>query len=154
MIWDMISRIAQMIGLQAENAESLQVIRYAQGQKYNKHTDAYNPTNERGRAACRDGGNRIVTALIYLSEVEAGGETGFINLRFVSTTRTPRSTLGTALPAADLGFWRWPRACVSRMCSPRGGGCCSSTTAMRARAPCTRTRCTRASQSSPARSAQ
>jgi len=81
-IWGVISRIAEMIGLEAENAESLQVIRYAQGQKYNKHTDAYDPTNERGRNACRDGGNRIVTALIYLSEVEAGGETGFINMRF------------------------------------------------------------------------
>ena len=57
------------------------MIRYGVGQRYNKHTDAYDPTNARGINACRDGGNRMVTALIYLTEVAEGGETGFINMR-------------------------------------------------------------------------
>ena len=104
-VFAVIERVANFVGLPVENAESLQVIRYAEGQRYNKHTDAYDPTNERGKNACQDGGNRVLvsvpdafcsllltlpphtrflsrqTALIYLSEVEEGGATGFINLR-------------------------------------------------------------------------
>eukprot|EP01044_Picomonas_judraskeda_P010059 COSAG03_NODE_1270_length_4382_cov_7.711347_2_plen_173_part_00 len=59
-----VSKIASLVGIPLENAESLQVIRYELGQKYNKHCDAYDPSNERGRNACKDGGNRLVTALV------------------------------------------------------------------------------------------
>ena len=80
-VHNVIAKIAAVVGIPPENAESLQVIRYEMGQRYNKHCDAYDPGNQRGRNACKDGGNRVVTALIYLTDVEKGGGTGFTNLR-------------------------------------------------------------------------
>jgi prolyl 4-hydroxylase len=57
------------------------VIHYTIGQEYRKHWDAYNPLNERGKRATASGGNRVVTALMYLTDVDEGGGTGFINMR-------------------------------------------------------------------------
>ena len=82
LVHSVVNKIATVVGIPVENAESLQVIKYELGQKYNKHCDAYDPGNQRGRNACQDGGNRVVTALIYLTDVEKGGGTGFTNLRF------------------------------------------------------------------------
>ncbi|MCA9714668.1 MAG: 2OG-Fe(II) oxygenase [Myxococcales bacterium] len=73
-------RVAALVGLPAENAESMQVIRYSPGQEYRHHFDAYNLGSERGRRCCSRGGQRLVTTLIYLSDVEEGGCTGFPRL--------------------------------------------------------------------------
>jgi hypothetical protein len=52
------------------------------GQRYNRHADAYQPLSDRGKRAMGFSGNRIITALFYLSPVARGGSTGFANLKF------------------------------------------------------------------------
>jgi prolyl 4-hydroxylase len=76
-----VERVANLIGLPSENAEKLQVIHYQEGQRYNRHADAYQPLSDRGKRAMGHAGNRMVTALFYLSDVKAGGGTGFSNLK-------------------------------------------------------------------------
>lgn len=73
-------RLADLVGLPLANAESFQIIRYEVGQEYRPHFDAYDLTTERGQRCCERGGQRMVTLLGYLSEVEAGGETVFPRL--------------------------------------------------------------------------
>ncbi len=73
-------RIADIIGLPIENAESLQVIRYDAGQEYRAHFDAYDLDTERGQRCCQRGGQRLITTLGYLTPVEEGGSTRFPKL--------------------------------------------------------------------------
>ena len=58
----------------SENGESIQVLRYELGQKYEPHFDYFfDPVNT------QQGGHRYATVLMYLSDVEEGGETIFPN---------------------------------------------------------------------------
>jgi len=75
-----VERIAAQVGLPRTHAESLQVIHYERGQEYRPHFDAYDLSTEKGQRYCARGGQRLVTALAYLSDVPAGGETGFPRL--------------------------------------------------------------------------
>ncbi|KAF5790939.1 putative procollagen-proline 4-dioxygenase [Helianthus annuus] len=65
-------RIADFTFLPVEHGEGLQVLHYEVGQKYEPHydyfQDEYNTQN---------GGQRMATVLMYLSDVEEGGETVF-----------------------------------------------------------------------------
>ena len=63
-------RIAAMTGIAVNQGEPLQVLRYAPGQQYRLHSDALP-----GAA-----NQRIATAIIYLNEGFAGGETVFPDL--------------------------------------------------------------------------
>ncbi len=75
-----IDRYAERVGLPASHAESFQVIRYGQGQEYRAHFDAYDLRTARGQRCTARGGQRLVTTLTYLCDVEAGGGTGFPRL--------------------------------------------------------------------------
>lgn len=55
------------------NGEDIQVLRYQNGQKYGDHFDYFDPKVP----GSMDSGNRIATVLMYLSDVEFGGETCF-----------------------------------------------------------------------------
>ncbi|CAJ2642899.1 probable prolyl 4-hydroxylase 3 [Trifolium pratense] len=65
-------RIADFTFIPVENGEGLQVLHYGVGEKYEPHydyfLDAFNTKN---------GGQRVATVLMYLSDVEEGGETVF-----------------------------------------------------------------------------
>lgn len=65
-------RIADFTFIPEEHGEGIQILHYEVGQKYEPHydyfLDAYNSQN---------GGQRLATLLMYLSDVEAGGETVF-----------------------------------------------------------------------------
>ncbi|CAI0461992.1 unnamed protein product [Linum tenue] len=65
-------RIADFTFIPVEHGEGLQILHYEVGQKYEPHfdyfMDDYNTKN---------GGQRIATILMYLSDVEEGGETVF-----------------------------------------------------------------------------
>ncbi|XP_011014780.1 PREDICTED: probable prolyl 4-hydroxylase 10 [Populus euphratica] len=71
-IRDIEKRIADFSFIPAEHGEGLQILHYEVGQKYEPHfdylMDDYNTEN---------GGQRIATVLMYLSDVEEGGETVF-----------------------------------------------------------------------------
>ena len=73
-------RIADIVGLPLENAESMQVIHYGPDQEYRPHFDAFNLSLPKGQRAAKWGGQRLVTALVYLNNVEAGGATHFPKL--------------------------------------------------------------------------
>nr|KAJ0206374.1 hypothetical protein LSAT_V11C500247360 [Lactuca sativa] len=65
-------KIATWTFLPKENGEDMQVLRYEHGQKYDPHFDYFtDPVN------VAHGGHRIATVLMYLSDVEEGGETVF-----------------------------------------------------------------------------
>ncbi|KAF3679316.1 putative prolyl 4-hydroxylase 7 [Capsicum annuum] len=65
-------RIADFTFIPVEHGEGLQILHYEVGQKYEPHydyfSDEFNTVN---------GGQRIATVLMYLSDVEEGGETVF-----------------------------------------------------------------------------
>ena len=73
-------RIADIVGLPLENAESMQIIHYGPEQEYRPHFDAFNLSLARGQKAAQWGGQRLVTALVYLNTVEGGGATQFPKL--------------------------------------------------------------------------
>ncbi|KAB2040880.1 hypothetical protein ERO13_D02G098800v2 [Gossypium hirsutum] len=75
-ISDIEKRIAEYSFIPIEHGEGLQVLHYEVGQKYEPHfdyfVDEYNT---------RHGGQRLATMLMYLSDVEEGGETIFPNAK-------------------------------------------------------------------------
>lgn len=66
------SRIAAWTFLPKENGEAMQILHYEHGQKYEPHWDYFHD-----EANQKLGGHRIATVLMYLSDVEKGGETVF-----------------------------------------------------------------------------
>lgn len=65
-------RIADFTFIPAENGEGLQVLHYEVGQKYEPHYDYF-----MDEFNTKNGGQRIATVLMYLTDVEEGGETVF-----------------------------------------------------------------------------
>ncbi|XP_057723497.1 probable prolyl 4-hydroxylase 10 [Arachis stenosperma] len=65
-------RIADFTFIPVEQGEGLQVLHYEVGQKYEPHYDYF-----LDEFNTQNGGQRIATVLMYLSDVEEGGETVF-----------------------------------------------------------------------------
>ncbi|PCI79128.1 MAG: 2OG-Fe(II) oxygenase [SAR86 cluster bacterium] len=86
-------RIAEIVGNGLEYAESLQVIHYAQNEQYAPHYDAWDKASERGQRCMAKGGQRMVTCLFYLNDVEEGGGTSFPNLDMEIRARKGRMVL-------------------------------------------------------------
>lgn len=73
-------RIDDLMGLPAENGETLQGQRYTPGQQYKAHCDWFYTSEAHWKQQKRHGGQRCWTAMIYLNDVEEGGETLFTNI--------------------------------------------------------------------------
>ncbi|XP_030950817.1 probable prolyl 4-hydroxylase 3 [Quercus lobata] len=69
---DIEKRIADFTFIPVEHGEGLQVLHYEAGQKYDAHFDYF-----LDEFNTKNGGQRIATLLMYLSDVEEGGETVF-----------------------------------------------------------------------------
>ncbi|KAF8022654.1 hypothetical protein BT93_F0234 [Corymbia citriodora subsp. variegata] len=69
---DIEKRIADFTFIPVEHGEGLQVLHYEVGQKYDAHYDYF-----LDEFNTKNGGQRIATLLMYLSDVEEGGETVF-----------------------------------------------------------------------------
>ena len=69
-------RIATIIGIPIEHGEGLHILNYKPGQEYKEHFDYFASTS---KAASN---NRICTLVLYLNDVEEGGETYFPKLNF------------------------------------------------------------------------
>eukprot|EP00899_Mesostigma_viride_P010111 jgi/Mesvir1/19100/Mv12847-RA.2 len=77
-------RVADYSMIPPENGEGMQVLHYELGQKYDAHFDYFHdPVN------IRNGGQRIATVLMYLTDVEAGGETVFPNTKGFDKRNVP-----------------------------------------------------------------
>ena len=66
-----IDKISYLVSLPSENAEDLQLIRYNKSEHYSHHYDAFEKTSKLSN------NQRLVTALVYLTDVKKGGETDF-----------------------------------------------------------------------------
>lgn len=67
-------RIADIVGVPVEHGEGLHILNYKPGQEYKEHFDYFASTS---KAASN---NRIATVVLYLNDVEEGGETYFPKL--------------------------------------------------------------------------
>ncbi|KAL9229813.1 hypothetical protein vseg_005242 [Gypsophila vaccaria] len=65
-------KIARATMIPRANGEAYNVLRYEVGQKYNSHYDAFNPAEYGPQKS-----QRIASFLLYLTDVEEGGETMF-----------------------------------------------------------------------------
>jgi prolyl 4-hydroxylase len=69
-------RISDLMGPSIEYAEGLQILKYLPGQEYKAHHDYFTSTSKASK------NNRISTLIMYLNDVEEGGETYFPKLGF------------------------------------------------------------------------
>ena len=77
-IRDIDRRIANLIGIDPAYSESIQGQYYEVGQEFKAHTDFFEMTEF--ETHCRKFGQRTYTVMIYLNDVEQGGETRFKHL--------------------------------------------------------------------------
>ena len=71
-------RIAAFAMIPVDHGEGMQVLHYGEGQKYEPHFDYF-----KDHENTKHGGQRVATVLLYLSDVEQGGETIFPKGKFV-----------------------------------------------------------------------
>lgn len=71
------TRIASIVSQPLSFAERLEVIRYQIGGKFDPHIDSYDLYSHWGRTYALKGGQRLLTAILYLNTVDEGGETAF-----------------------------------------------------------------------------
>nr|WP_051314980.1 2OG-Fe(II) oxygenase [Alteribacter aurantiacus] len=65
------NRLCTMMGMPLSHAENLHILHYRPGEEYKAHMDSFTKT---------DVNNRIATMVVYLNDVEEGGETQFPKL--------------------------------------------------------------------------
>ena len=66
-------RVAILSAVPAPHGEAIQILRYQLDQRYSPHEDTF----KREHLSAKGGMQRIATVLMYLSDVESGGETNF-----------------------------------------------------------------------------
>lgn len=87
-VFGVCNKIARFANLHPGTAEPLQVVRYEEGQEYQPHWDGWDFNTEKNWLG--HAGQRIMTALIYLNEVEEGGYTIFPELNIEVDPRPGR----------------------------------------------------------------
>lgn len=73
-------RIAELMQLPVTNGEGLQILNYGVGQEYSPHYDFFPPKLAGSAVHLSNGGQRVATLILYLNNVEEGGETIFPEL--------------------------------------------------------------------------
>lgn len=75
------NKIAKIVNIPLENAEQYQIIYYGINEEYRKHYDSWEHDNSEKTLRCmKYGGARMMTALVYLCDVEEGGGTQMTKL--------------------------------------------------------------------------
>lgn len=76
-------RVSELMQLPIANGEGLQILNYQKGGEYKPHHDYFPPQETGSRVHVAKGGQRVATLILYLNNVEEGGETIFpeINLK-------------------------------------------------------------------------
>jgi len=115
----LLQKVQNLTGKPWKHTELPQVGRYLPSQQYLQHFDAFDLSNEDGQRFAANGGQRVATVLIYLNDVEKGGQTNFPMLDikvqpkmgmalvfFPSTVDgyLDKKALHAALPAIDVKF--------------------------------------------------
>ena len=74
-------KIANLMDLKPFFGETMQAQKYEVGQYYKEHYDFFSPLNHEYKTYCEWMGQRTWTTMIYLNDVEKGGETYFKHLK-------------------------------------------------------------------------
>ncbi|WP_174293358.1 prolyl hydroxylase family protein [Sphingomonas bacterium] len=69
--------IAELLGIDPANTETMQGQRYAPGQHFRAHHDYFHQAESYWQKMSATGGQRTWTAMVYLNDVEEGGATWF-----------------------------------------------------------------------------
>jgi len=70
-------KIAEYTNTPVVNGEDMQVLMYRTGQHYKTHWDYFDPRFPQNQQVLQRGGQRIMTFMVFLNEVDNGGETHF-----------------------------------------------------------------------------
>ncbi len=70
-------RISEVMNWPIENGEGLQILNYKVGAEYRPHFDYFSEDESGSKHHLGKGGQRVSTLVVYLCNVEAGGETTF-----------------------------------------------------------------------------
>jgi prolyl 4-hydroxylase len=70
-------RISALMNCPLENGEGLQILRYGVGGEYRPHFDYFPPDQPGHTSHIAHGGQRTATLIVYLNDIEGGGETVF-----------------------------------------------------------------------------
>jgi prolyl 4-hydroxylase len=71
------NRISVLTNWAAEKSEGIKVLRYEAGEFFMPHIDCYRPGSPVYQKMIAQGGQRVATLILYLSDVEKGGCTFF-----------------------------------------------------------------------------
>jgi len=71
------ARISELMNCPMQNGEGLQVLHYAPGGHSTPHFDFLIPSNAANSASIQRSGQRVSSLVVYLNDVEGGGETVF-----------------------------------------------------------------------------
>ncbi len=93
MVQGVMHRVSDLVGIPVHHAESMQVVHYAETQEYRPHFDGWDLTTEKGRLRTENGGQRVLTALMYLNDPAGGGGTNFPKLNLEVEARPGRLVL-------------------------------------------------------------
>ncbi|TCK34658.1 prolyl 4-hydroxylase [Paraburkholderia sp. BL8N3] len=80
-------RIEKLTGIPLAHGEGIQVLRYRPGAQSTPHLDFLLPGNAANRESIERSGQRISTMVMYLNDVESGGETAFTEAGLSVTAR-------------------------------------------------------------------
>jgi prolyl 4-hydroxylase len=81
-------RISRMLGINPSFSEAIQGQIYDVGEEFKAHTDWFTPGTDEFQQHAGQRGQRSWTFMIYLNDVEAGGETEFVE---IGETITPKA---------------------------------------------------------------
>lgn len=77
---DVDAKIINMMGFGFGETEGIQAQHYAVGQEFKEHTDYFEPAAQEYQEYANVLGQRTWTVMVYLNDVEQGGETEFLEL--------------------------------------------------------------------------
>lgn len=97
-------RVSDLVGVPIHHSESMQVVHYAETQEYRPHFDGWDLTTEKGRRRTENGGQRVLTALMYLNEPDGGGGTSFPKLELTVEARPGRLVIFHNIVDADTNL--------------------------------------------------
>lgn len=81
------TKITDLMGIDPSQGETIQGQRYAVGQQFKAHHDFFHPSEPYWEDMQKCGGQRTWTVMMFLNDVEAGGQTFFPNAGVKITPR-------------------------------------------------------------------
>lgn len=98
LVADIEQRISMRTGIPVDNGEGLQVLKYEVGQEYRPHYDYFVQGADAQVDHLKNGGQRILTFLVYLNTPELGGATCFPDVGLEVAARQGRGLMFSYAP--------------------------------------------------------